>query len=165
MYCFSLLSSPFSPLCLSNIIWLYSPLLDHGVFFGFLILLVYTAGRTSWTRDQPSRGRYLHTEQHKHRINAYRYSCLEWNSKPRFQRSRERLCGLCDRHVLYIYTHMHTSIYTQRWGFTLMQRKAAQFRDLHNSSNDKLNFLSHYVFVLQLVSAVLQRIPPNMAKL
>jgi hypothetical protein len=26
--------------------------------------------------------RYLHTEQHKHRINAHRYPCLEWNSNP-----------------------------------------------------------------------------------
>jgi hypothetical protein len=36
---------------LSIYIWLYSPLLDPGSFFSFLIL--YTAGRTSWTGDQP----------------------------------------------------------------------------------------------------------------
>jgi hypothetical protein len=30
--------------------WLYSPLLDIGRFFGFLIL--YTVGRTPWTGDQ-----------------------------------------------------------------------------------------------------------------
>jgi hypothetical protein len=28
----------------------------------------------------PSQGRYLHTKQHKHRINAHRHSCLEWDS-------------------------------------------------------------------------------------
>jgi hypothetical protein len=34
--------------------------------------------------------RYLHTEQHKHRINAHRHPCIEWDSNPRPQRSRER---------------------------------------------------------------------------
>jgi hypothetical protein len=32
------------------IIWLYSPLLDLGRFFSFLIL--YTVGRIPWTGDQ-----------------------------------------------------------------------------------------------------------------
>jgi hypothetical protein len=32
-------------------LWLYSPLLDLGRFFSFLIL--YTVGRTPWTGDQP----------------------------------------------------------------------------------------------------------------
>jgi hypothetical protein len=38
----------------------------------------------------PSQGRYLHTEQHRHRENAYRHPCLEWDSNPRSQRSSER---------------------------------------------------------------------------
>jgi hypothetical protein len=38
----------------------------------------------------PSQGRYLHTGQHKRRINAYRHPCLEWDSNPRFQRSNGR---------------------------------------------------------------------------
>jgi hypothetical protein len=29
----------------------------------------------------PSQGRFLHTEQHKHRINAHRHPCLGWESK------------------------------------------------------------------------------------
>jgi hypothetical protein len=29
--------------------------------------------------------RYLHTVQHKHRINAHRHACFEWDSKPRSQ--------------------------------------------------------------------------------
>jgi hypothetical protein len=37
-----------------------------------------------------SQGRYLHSEQHKHRINANRHPCLEWDSNPRSQRSSER---------------------------------------------------------------------------
>jgi hypothetical protein len=32
-------------------LWLYSPLLDPGCFFSFLIL--YTVGRTPWKGDQP----------------------------------------------------------------------------------------------------------------
>jgi hypothetical protein len=32
-------------------LWLYSPLLDLGCFFAFLIL--YTVGRTPWTGEQP----------------------------------------------------------------------------------------------------------------
>jgi hypothetical protein len=43
-------------------------------FFSFLIL--YTVGRTPRTGDQPSLGRYLHTEQHKYRIKAHRHPCL-----------------------------------------------------------------------------------------
>jgi hypothetical protein len=38
----------------------------------------------------PSQGRYLHTGQHKHRINAHRHQCLKWDSKPRFQYARKR---------------------------------------------------------------------------
>jgi hypothetical protein len=40
--------------CLSICLWLYSPLLDLGRFFSFLIL--YTVGRTPWTGDQPVAG-------------------------------------------------------------------------------------------------------------
>jgi hypothetical protein len=36
---------------LSIYLWLYCPLLDLGRFFSFLLL--YTVGRTPWTRDQP----------------------------------------------------------------------------------------------------------------
>jgi hypothetical protein len=38
----------------------------------------------------PSQGRYLHIEQHKHRINAYTHPYLEWDSNPRSQCSCER---------------------------------------------------------------------------
>jgi hypothetical protein len=31
----------------------------------------------------PSQGRYLPTGQHKHRINAHKHPCLEWDSNPR----------------------------------------------------------------------------------
>jgi hypothetical protein len=35
-------------------------------------------GRTPWTGISPSEGRYLH----KHRINADRHPCLEWEFEP-----------------------------------------------------------------------------------
>jgi hypothetical protein len=60
--------------------WLYS-LSGPWPFFQFLDL--YTVGRTHLTGDPPRR--YLHTRQHKHRINAHRHPCLEWNSNPRSQ--------------------------------------------------------------------------------
>jgi hypothetical protein len=55
-----------------------------------ITLIQYTVGRTPWTEDQPSQGSYLHTEQHKDKINAHRHTCLEWDSNPRSQRSSER---------------------------------------------------------------------------
>jgi hypothetical protein len=38
-------------LCLSVCLWLYSPLLDLGLFLSFLIL--QTVGRSPWTSDHP----------------------------------------------------------------------------------------------------------------
>jgi hypothetical protein len=50
----------------------------------------YTVGRTPWTGDLPSQGRYLHTGQHRQRINADKYPCLKWDSNPRSQCLSER---------------------------------------------------------------------------
>jgi hypothetical protein len=63
-------------------------LVDLDRFFSFLICThsVGLLGRGI----SPSQGRYLHTEQHKHRINSHRYPCLEWDSNPRSQCLRER---------------------------------------------------------------------------
>jgi hypothetical protein len=80
--------------CLVNFTFIYLSMvlqhffLDLSRFFSFLIL--YTIDRTPWTGIRPSQGRYLHKQQHKHRINAYRHPCLEWDSNPRSQRSSER---------------------------------------------------------------------------
>jgi hypothetical protein len=64
------------------------PFFGPWLLFSFLIL--YKVGRTPWTGISPSQGRYLHTEQHKHRINAHRHPCLEWDSNPRSQCSSGR---------------------------------------------------------------------------
>jgi hypothetical protein len=70
------------PPSLSIYLQLYSPLLGLGLFFSLLIL--YTISRTPLTRDQPfARSLYLYTGQHKHRINAQRHPCFEWDSNPR----------------------------------------------------------------------------------
>jgi hypothetical protein len=100
--------------------WLYSHLLGPGLFFCFLVFLTKTPiapqpfGRwphfsVSWSCTQsvallrqgisPLQGRYLHTEQHKNRINAHRHPCLEWVSNPRSHCLSERrrfMRGHCD---------------------------------------------------------------------
>jgi hypothetical protein len=50
--------------------WLYSPLLGPGLFISFVIIFTQTVellGRVI----RPSKSRYLHTGQHKHRINSH----------------------------------------------------------------------------------------------
>jgi hypothetical protein len=47
----SIYLSIYLSVCLSIYLWLYSPLLDIGRFFSFLIF--YTVGRASWTGDKP----------------------------------------------------------------------------------------------------------------
>jgi hypothetical protein len=39
----------------------------------FSFLNFYTVGRTPWTGIIPSQGRYLHTKQHKHRIDIHKH--------------------------------------------------------------------------------------------
>jgi hypothetical protein len=57
-------------------------LVDLGHFFQFLI---YTQSVGLLGQGiSPSQGRYLHTEQHKRRINAHRHPCLQWDSNPVF---------------------------------------------------------------------------------
>jgi hypothetical protein len=51
---------------LSTYLWLYSPC---GPRPRFQFLNPYKVGRTPWTE-------YLHTEQHKYRINAHRHPCV-----------------------------------------------------------------------------------------
>jgi hypothetical protein len=52
--------------------------------FQFLVLLYsrWDALDGGWARRE---GRYLHTDQHKHRMNIDRHSCLKWDSNPRSQ--------------------------------------------------------------------------------
>jgi hypothetical protein len=65
-----------------------STAIGPGLFFSFVIFFTQTVGRLG-RRNSPSQGRYLHTEQHKHRINVRRHPCLEWDSNSRSQRPSE----------------------------------------------------------------------------
>jgi hypothetical protein len=70
------------------LLWLYSTLLDLGRFFS---LLVYTQSVGLLGRGiSASQGRYLRTEQHKHRINVHRHPYLKLDSNPRSKRSSEQ---------------------------------------------------------------------------
>jgi hypothetical protein len=47
----------------------------------FQFLTLYTQSIVLLGRGiSPSQGPYLHREQHRHRINAHRHPCLEWDS-------------------------------------------------------------------------------------
>jgi hypothetical protein len=50
--------------------WLHSPLVGPGLPFSFLIVFTQTVGLLGPVIS-PSQGRYLHTGQHKHRLNAH----------------------------------------------------------------------------------------------
>jgi hypothetical protein len=50
--------------------WYYRPLLGPSLFFSFIIFFLQSVGPLGQVIS-PSQGRYLHTGQHKHRINAH----------------------------------------------------------------------------------------------
>jgi hypothetical protein len=54
-------------------------LLDPGRVFRFLIFFSQSVGLLV-RGISSSQVRYLHTEQHKHRINVHRHPCVEWDS-------------------------------------------------------------------------------------
>jgi hypothetical protein len=70
-----------------------------------------------------SQGRYLHTGQHQHRINAQRYPCLKWDSN---LRSQLRASG--DR----------TATVTSK----------TQLISPHNNSFDDIQFLQIFVLLI-----------------
>jgi hypothetical protein len=74
--------------------------------------LIYTKSVGLLGREiSPSQGRYLHTEQHTHRINAHRHACFEWNSNPRSQCSskpRQFGTGICID--AYMYNSQYPSV-------------------------------------------------------
>jgi hypothetical protein len=66
-------------------IWFYSRPLGPGCYSSILIntLSIGLLGRGI----SSSQGRHLHTGQHKHRKNAHRHPCLEWDWNPRSELS------------------------------------------------------------------------------
>jgi hypothetical protein len=64
-------------------IYRYTVLVGFGQFFSFLIY-THSVGLLGQVTSQ-SHGRYLRTEQHKHRIDADRHPYLKWDSNSRSQ--------------------------------------------------------------------------------
>jgi hypothetical protein len=68
-----------------------------------------------------SQGRYLHIEQHKHRINAHRHPLLEWDSNTRHQYSsgevgsRLRQRSYCDRPRFHLHRKMYFHLLLWRY--------------------------------------------------
>jgi hypothetical protein len=60
------------------------------VLFQFLNLFTKSVGLLG-REMSPSQGRYLHTGQHKQRINAHRHPWLKWDSNRTSQCLRERI--------------------------------------------------------------------------
>jgi hypothetical protein len=98
--------STYLSICLS----IYSPLLDPGRFFSFLIL--YTVGNTPWTRDQPvamSLPTYRTTQTHNKRTQTS-MSWVEFeHTIPAFERAKTVHALDCAATVIGF------KIYTLKW--------------------------------------------------
>jgi hypothetical protein len=85
--------------------WLYIPLLGLGRSLSFFIL--YRVGGLLGRGISPAQGRYLHTGQHKCRINAHKHPYFEWdsNTQSRYLSARRAYAscltplGQCDRNI------------------------------------------------------------------
>jgi hypothetical protein len=89
---------------------LYRTLLGPGLFFSFVIFFTQSVGLLG-REISPSQGRYLHTGQHKHRINAHiniHALILIRTHDPRVRASEDASClrprGHCDWRV-YLVSH------------------------------------------------------------
>jgi hypothetical protein len=85
--------------------WLYSILLGTGLFFTFVIVFKSSVGLV-WRGIGPSQSRYLHIEQHRHRIIAHtdiHYLSGTRTHDPNVRASEDGSClrsrGRCDRLV------------------------------------------------------------------
>jgi hypothetical protein len=85
----------------NTVLLLFSLYLFCCLFHFSFLILVQSVGLLG-RRINPSQGRYLHAEQHKHRINAHHHSCLKWDSNTQSQRSCLRPRDHCDRHLNFI---------------------------------------------------------------
>jgi hypothetical protein len=125
---------------------LYSSLLSPGHFFSFVILFAQKVGLFGRGISQ-SQGRYLHTEQQKHRINAHTdthaLSGIPTHD-PSVRENEDSPClrpsGHCDRHfnVYAIYfSHRHTCYmasisYPSLFDHPINVMENANYESLHN---------------------------------
>jgi hypothetical protein len=95
-------------------LWLYSLLLDLGLFFSFLIFFTQSVGLLGGLIS-PSQGRYLHTGQHKHRINEDIHASSGVRiHDPSVREGEDNSClrarGRCDRRARDMYLqNYHTT--------------------------------------------------------
>jgi hypothetical protein len=103
-------------------VWLYSNSLGPWPLFQFLDLFTQSVGLLG-RGISSSQGRYLHTEQHKHWINADIYTS-RWirNHNPSVWAGKDCSClGHCDWHVyvcMYVcmYVWMYVRVYVRMYG-------------------------------------------------
>jgi hypothetical protein len=99
--------------------WLYSRLLGPGLFFSFVIIFTQTVGLLGRVIS-PSQGSYLHTGQHRHRINAHTdihaLSGIRTHD-PSVRASEDSSCfrkrGYCDRLIVYEYKRICERAFTR----------------------------------------------------
>jgi hypothetical protein len=92
--------------------WFYSPLFGPGLFFTFVIFYTQAVGLLGRVIS-PSQGRYLHTGQCKHRINAHTHihslSVIRTHD-PSVRASEDNSCIIthshCSRHFTYLLKHL-----------------------------------------------------------
>jgi hypothetical protein len=67
----------------------------------------------------PSQGHYLHTEQHKHRINAHRHQCLKWirTHDPSVRAGED---GSCLRPAQPLWSAVRVTIWLSMYGSTAL---------------------------------------------
>jgi hypothetical protein len=85
--CMKLLCSPLKTRVIFNFLSLYGSM-ALGRFFSFLSY-TQSVGLPGW-RISSLQGCYLHTWQHKHKINTYTHPYLEWDLNPQPQCLSER---------------------------------------------------------------------------
>jgi hypothetical protein len=96
----------------------YTPLLGPGLFFSFVIFFFFTQTVGLLERViSPSQGRYLHTRQHKHRINAHTdiHALSRIRTHDSVRASEDNSClrppGHCDRPVYKYQLEFTESVY------------------------------------------------------
>jgi hypothetical protein len=110
-------------------LWLYSPFLDFGRLFSFLIL--YAVDRTPWTGDNPfARPLPTHRRTQTQKKRTHSHPCFEWDSNPRPQCSVNEDSssltprGHCDRLFHIVFFEIPVCIY--------MYIRSRRYNSLHS---------------------------------
>jgi hypothetical protein len=123
--------------------WLYRPFVGPWPLIQFCNHFSQTVGLLARVTS-PSQGRYLSTGQHKHRINAHKHPCPEWDSSPRaFERAKTVHALDCAATV--IGKHSNFADLNLKWGRCHMSRydksHSERHRRFHTASNVRVKCL------------------------